>query len=355
MTTVLVAGAGGSAGANVVDSLRRAPRSYRIVGSDASPLRLHLSAADRRVVVPLASDSGYTAALRRLVAAEGIDVVLPQPDPEVLVIGALRDELGARTLLPRQEALEVASDKDALNRRLAEAGVAVPESRPVVDLATLAELVADLLTRHERLWLRARRGAGSRAALPIRSVDQALGWVRWWMEERGLPPADFMVSEFLPGREFAYQSLWQEGDLVAGQLRERLEYLYGHLTPSGQTSTPAVARTVREPQVDDLACAAILALDARPTGVYCVDIKEDASARPRVTEINAGRFFTTSNFLSAAGLNMPDLLVRCALGERPPRLASSPVEPDLYWIRMVDMGYVLVAGNDLDPWSRPDR
>jgi hypothetical protein len=74
-----------------------------------------------------------------------------------------------------------------------------------------------------------------------------------------------------------------------------------------------------------------------------------------VTEINAGRFFTTSNFFAAAGLNMPDMLVRCAIGERPPRCGSSPLPPDLFWIRMVDMGYVLVPGDALDAWPRSDR
>ena len=117
-----------------------------------------------------------------------------------------------------------------------------------------------------------------------------------------------MVSEMLPGREFAYQSVWQDGQLVAGQARERVEYLYGHLTPSGQTSTPvgrangrrARGRRRRDPR-DPRA-------RPRPCGAYCVDIKESASGIPNVTEINAGRFFTTSNFFAAAGLNMPDML-----------------------------------------------
>lgn len=52
---------------------------------------------------------------------------------------------------------------------------------------------------------------------------------------------------------------------------------------------------------------------------------------------------------------MPDLVVRCALGERPLRLPSSPLEPDLYWIRMVDMGYALVPADELDRWPRPHR
>jgi carbamoyl-phosphate synthase large subunit len=87
-------------------------------------------------------------------------------------------------------------------------------------------------------------------------------------------------------------------------------------------------------------------------GVFCVDVKESAAGEPMVTEINAGRFFTTSNFFAAAGLNMPDMLVRAALGERLERMAYSPLPEGLYWIRMVDMGYVLVKADDLDRWER---
>ena len=355
MTTVLLLGAGGSAAANVLDSLRRADRSYRVVGADASAVKLHLSGADERVVIPRASEDGYADAIVAAVERHGCDVIHPQPDPDVLAVGRMRSDIPAATYLPAQHALELAADKLTFTSRLRDAGIAVPDTIAFSDVDDVAPATAKLLAEHARVWVRARRGAGSRASLPVRDSDQAEAWVRWWVDERGLSAADFMASEFLPGREFAYQSVWQNGELVAGQSRERVEYLYGHLTPSGQTSTPAVARTVAEPAVDELAQQAIRALDAEPRGAYCVDIKEAGHATPKVTEINAGRFFTTSNFFAAAGVNMPDLLVRCALGERPPRCGSSPLAPDLFWIRMVDMGYVLVPGDALDPWPRADR
>ncbi|MGH9012884.1 MAG: hypothetical protein ACRDZ1_02930 [Acidimicrobiia bacterium] len=355
MTTVLLLGAGGSAAANVLDALRRAERRYRVVGADASPVRLHLSSADERIVLPRASEPGYADAVVAAVEGHGCDVVHPQPDPDVRALGAIRDRIPAATFLPSQSAIETAADKVAFADRMAAADVAVPEAVAYSSPADVSPVTEKLLGEHERVWVRARVGAGARASLPVRSGAQADAWVRWWVDERGLAASDFMASELLPGREFAYQSVWQDGKLVAGQARERVEYLYGHLTPSGQTSTPAVACTVREPGVDDLAMAAIRALDPVPRGVYCVDIKESASGAPKVTEINAGRFFTTSNFFAAAGLNMPDLLMRCALGERPEQMGSSPLPPGLFWIRMVDMGYALVPSDELDAWPRPGR
>jgi carbamoyl-phosphate synthase large subunit len=76
-------------------------------------------------------------------------------------------------------------------------------------------------------------------------------------------------------------------------------------------------------------------------------MKEGVDGRPKVTEINAGRFFTTSNFFAHAGLNMPDLAMRGARGETLPTLGSSPLPADLYWIRMVDMGFRIVPGDRL--------
>lgn len=350
MTRVLVTGAGGSATANVIDALRLAGTTSHIVGADASAVKLHLSAADERAVIPLASDPGWADAIAGLVAKHSIDVVWSQPDPEATALGAARDRVGAATFLPTQRALELAADKAAFADAMQAGGVDVPESRMFASWDDLRTNTAELLTRHPQVWVRARRGAGSRASLPVSTVTQAEAWVRWWVDEQGRSVDDFMAAERLPGREFAYQSVWQDGRLIAGQARERVEYFYGFLTPHGQSSSPSVARTVKESAVDAVACAGILALDPHPHGVYCADIKTALDGTPKITEINAGRFFTTSNFFAHAGLNMPDMAIRAALGEPLTPVGSSPLPADLYWVRMVDMGYVLVPGDDLHAW-----
>lgn len=353
MTTVLVTGAGGSAAANVIDALRLGDTATRIVGADASAMKLHLSKADERVVIPLARDPRWASEIGAIVTGYGVDVAHAQPDPEVLALGRHRDELPCATFLPRQSTLELASDKVAFAASLARVGAPVPESVGFENAEQMRAAVADQLTRHGTVWIRARVGAGARASLPVRTVEQAVSWIDWWVDEGGSRLTDFMAAEHLPGREFAYQSVWQDGVLIAGQARERVEYLYGHLTPHGQTSTPSVARTVSEPDIDRAAQLAIGAIDDRPHGIYCVDIKQDRAGVAKVTEVNAGRFFTTSNFFAHAGLNMPDLAVRAALGEQLSPIGSSPLEPDLYWIRMVDMGFALVRADEIDNWPRP--
>ena len=349
-TTILLTGAGGSASANVIDSLNLAPEEINVIGADISPTRLHLSKAETKFILPRCDEEDYLDRLNFSVERLKIDVLHPQPDPEVSFISENREKINAATFLPTREALRLAQDKAIFAEAMAKVGVATPLSTDFSNINDVYEKTKTLLESHEKIWIRARQGAGSRASLPVSTADQAVAWISWWSDERGLNPSDFMGSEFLPGREYAYQSIWQNGKLIAGQARERLEYLYGFLSPSGQSSTPATAKTVHEPLVDQTAQMAIKGIDDHPNGVYCVDMKTGSDLVPKVTEINAGRFFTTSNFFAHAGLNMPWMSVQAALGEELPVIGSSPLEPDLYWIRMVDMGYKLVPGDELEKW-----
>jgi biotin carboxylase len=349
MRRILVTGAGGSAAANFVHSLRLAPEPFHVVGTDTSKFHLELAPVDRRYLLPRADDPRYLDELNAVVEAEGAELVHPQPEQEVLALARDHERVHAATFLPSAATVALCQDKAAFAERMRSAGLPTPRFARPDSEAALQEATASILERRERAWVRAVRGAGARASLPVSSSEQAAAWVRYWAETRGLEVKDFMVSEFLPGREFAFQSVWRDGVLVTSAARERLEYVFGHLMPSGQSSSPSVARTVHREDVNELASAAVLAADPHATGVFCVDLKEDESGRPLITEINAGRFFTTSNFLAEAGANMPYEYVRLACGEDVDGLATyDAVEEGLYWVRMIDMGYKLVRE---DEWS----
>jgi carbamoyl-phosphate synthase large subunit len=349
---ILVTGAGGSPAANFVHSLRLAPEPFHVIGTDTSKYHLELAPVDARYLLPRADDPGYLDALNGLIKSEEVELVHPQPEQEVRLLSQEHDRIRARTFLPAAEAVSLCQDKAGFAARMAEAGLPTPRFAHAESEESLREATASILDRREQAWVRATRGAGARASLPVTTPDQAVAWARYWVEKRGLAIEDFMVSEFLPGREFAFQSIWLGGRIVTSAARERLEYVFGHLMPSGQSSSPSVARTVRNEAVNDLATRAVLAVDATATGVFCVDLKEDEDGRPLVTEINAGRFFTTSNFFAEAGANMPYSYVRLAYGEDVDGLPPyDAVEEGLYWVRMVDMGFKLVREGEWQ--SRP--
>ncbi len=344
-TRVLIAGAGGPAGINFIESLRMSDRPFTLVGTDTNRWHLELPRVDERYVVPPAGSPRYLPALQRILEKDQIDVLHAQPDVEVAVLSEHRDELPARTFLPARETIRLSQDKLQTQERLEFARVPVPHSERVTRLQDIPEILARLRQVEGPVWLRAIRGAGSRGAVPVQTARHAQDWIHYWSTMKGLRVRDFMMAEFLPGREFAFQSLWKEGRLLTSACRQRLEYLFGHLTVSGQTSSPSVAVTVHDDRVNRTATEAVRAVDPKATGVFCLDLKENADRVPCVTEINAGRFFTTSNFFAKLGANMPADLIRLALGEEiPPRPEFDAVPADMTWVRSVDAPPTLVRG-----------
>jgi carbamoyl-phosphate synthase large subunit len=341
VATVLVTGAGGVAARNFIRSLRLADESLTIIGTDSRPEQLQVSDVDRRRVVPRSDDPQWAQSLERLVQEHRVDAIHAQPDVEVKALAAARDArtITAAMLLPDTTTIARCQDKLACAERLTEAEVAVPASAPLdeTSVAAIAKLGGGTA------WVRARSGAGSRAALPVQTSAQAAAWAHWWEAMRGVPADEFMVCEYLPGREYAFQSLWFDGELVTSAARERVEHLFASQMPSGQSSTPSLAVSVHEQPVNETAIAAVRAVDSKPHGVYCVDLRCRADGTPCVTEINAGRFFTTSDFFAEAGANMPYAWLALTLGHDAPALdAVDAVPAGLWWVRAVDSAPTLV-------------
>lgn len=348
MKKIIVTGSGGAAAANFIASLRSADEDFFIIGTDTNRYHLELADVDARYSLPSTSKPDYLEKLNEIIIKEKVELVHPQPDTEVLFLSRNREQVKTRLFLPAKDTIEICQNKMNLANILKKKQVPVAESYLVEDEISYTKSVSQLLKNNERVWLRAIKGAGSRASLPIVELDHGKVWIDYWKKMKGVGYGQFMVSEFLPGKEFAFQSLWKDGKLITSQARERLEYLFGYLTPSGQTSSPSVARTVHRDDVNDLATKAVLSLDENATGVFCVDLKENKEGIPCITEINAGRFFTTSNFFSSAGSNMPYYYIKMAFGESLPKLVQyNPLEADLYWIRGMDMGFKLVKGDKL--------
>ena len=339
-------GAGGSAAINFIKCLRMVKNEkFFLVGSDINRFHLELSDVDKRYILPKATDDSYIDALNMLIERENIHMVHPQPDIEVRVIAENRKRINAITRLPRTKTVKICQDKFLTSEILSKNNISVPKSVLVKNESDLEKYFDSLkeCSPTKKVWIRAVRGAGSRAALPISTVDQAKMWIDYWEREKGIGYGDFMLCEFLPGKEFAWQSIWDDGELIVSQARERLEYLFGNITPSGQTSTPSIAVTVHRDDINEIATKAVKAIDKHATGIFCIDIKEDAFGKPKITEINVGRFFTTSNFFAEAGCNMPYYHIKLAFGEEIPSTPKyNPIPEGIFWVRVVDGGHKLI-------------
>ena len=344
---ILVTGAGSGLGNNVMRSLRAADRSFVVVGCHDDRFELKKSDADRHYLLPPGEHRAFADRLGRLVDRERIDVVVPTSDRDVRALARQRRRLGRRLFLPRAGVIALGQDKYALTERLRAHGVPTPDTRLVHDLRSVGPIVRRL-ARRGRVWCRVRRGSGALGAIPVRTGVQARAWIAYWWRMRGIPPDAFTLAEYLPGREFACQTLWQAGRLVLAKTFERLSYFGGDGQPGGVSSVAALAKSILEPRVVDVCAAAVRALDARTSGLFCLDLKENADGVPCVTEINVGRFSLSTGLYDLIGKhNMAGVYVRLALGEPVDLGEPYDAAPDHYLVRDVDTLPTIVHADEL--------
>lgn len=357
MKKILILGAGGPAGVNVLKSLQSADESIELYGSDMNTYHVEYfrPLVKQAYLVPRCTAPNYIDVINGIIEKNGIEVIHPQPDIEVKILSENREKFKAKCFLPSKETVKICQDKFLSSERWTQKGFQTVKSILLRDDHLEDDIEKAFAELGPNLWIRATQGAGGTGSTPANSKDIVLHWIKYW-RSRG-EKWTFIAQENLTGRNVAFQSLWNKGELVVSQARERVEYIYPYLAPSGVTGTPTVAKTIHDDNVNKMATEAVKAIDEDATGIFCVDIKFDSKGNPMPTEINVGRFFTTSYFFSYAGkvynrwyANMPHLLLKLAYGEEID-LSNVPkyniLPKDLYWVRHIDCGHYLVEDKNL--------
>jgi carbamoylphosphate synthase large subunit len=312
---VLVTSAGNAPSNNLVRSLRAGPEPVFIAGCHADQFVLKNSAADKNHLIPPVGHARWAHALRHILEAEGIQVIVPTVDADVTLLSQEREWLRQYLLLPSIPAIERCQDKYSLYTFLHGHGFDVAATCQVEDPKDISDIFRQLGGARP-LWCRVRKGAGALGALPVRTPEQARSWIRYWSEMRGIPANSFILSDYLPGRDFGCQSVWKDGELILVKTYERLSYLGTGSQPAEVSSVAALAKTVTDRRVVDTSVQAIRLLDVRASGVFSVDLKEDRRGIPCITEINIGRFSSATNIIDLAGThNMATTFVRLATGQ----------------------------------------
>lgn len=336
----MVLGAGGPAADNYIKSLRLADPDIYTLGVDTHPLMLELSCASETVCIDTqpSDHEDHHKTIVNLCVEYDITMIHAQPDQEVRFLARnVADWSKMPITLPHWKVIEACQDKLRCADLL---GDLAPASH--------SYQLADVLFP---AWMRARTGAGSLAAKLVEDVFQAAAWEGVWKGR--VARDDFMLSEYLPGEDRSYTGVWWRGEPIASACRVRVEYADTR-TPSGQCSSPRIAKLDSRPETFEVAEAAIrrvvagalehvpVSASSVPHGVFYVDMREAADGRLLVTEINAGRFNTTQNFYAEAGCNLPweHACQHHGQSANPYRLLRP--EDDVYWVRQPDMGHKLV-------------
>ncbi|MFB6179808.1 MAG: ATP-grasp domain-containing protein [Halorientalis sp.] len=346
---ILVTGAGGGGSNNLIRGLQAIDYPGKIVGSNISRFFIAKSLAESNYVIPRGDEDGYFEALETVIETEDIDLILPNNGTEVRAISKLRDELSARVFLPPHTDIELCQDKYELTTHLQEYDIPVPESIPITESGDIATAFETL--NGDALWCRLRRGSGSKGATKVRDPTQAQSWIEYWEDMRDVSKTEFTLNEYLPGRDYAFQSLWYEGELVLSKTLERLSYYFGDNRASGQSSTPQVGKLLYDETIQDLCEAAIRAVNPDATGMYSIDLKEDADDNPHVTEINIGRFCMITNAFNEVGRhNMADFYTRVAFDDVPDieNRRQDIGDETTYLIRELDTEPLLITESELE-------
>ena len=343
MKRILVTGAGGSPAVNFTRSLRKAPEDIYLVGTDFDKYYLMRAEVDKRYLVPAAKDPRYIDALNKIIDDEKIEFVHAQNDTEVNILSANRDKLHAKTLFPSQETIRICQDKFLSFEKWQAAGIKVPKTVIINNKEDLEKAFKDL---GGKMWIRATTGAGGRGSLPVSDMQTAINWLDFQKGWDGT----FTAAELLRDDTTTWMSIWHDGELVIAQGRRRLYWELGKVSPSGVSGATGGGETVSDPVLDEIARRTVLAIDKKPNGLFGVDMAYDKDGLPNPTEINIGRFFTTHQFFTELGVNMPYIFVKLAYGEALPKIEKilNPAKDHMVWIRGIDFEPVLCSMDDVN-------
>lgn len=346
---ILVTGACGVTSRAVVRSLKLSTnfKSARFVGSDICDNLYGIAEGLYDVIyrVPHSGDKKYTDTVNEICEQEAIDLAIVIPELEVL--HWTRNRIHARCLLPPEKFCCIAGSKVALYGAL-QGAAAVPRFA----IATRDALLSPdyLPASGWPCWIR-DHGVGStsgRGSLLASTYEELKAWVV-------LNPKikSFMVSEFLPGRNFACHLLYHSGKLIKVGVYERLAYFMGRIAPSGISGNISQGRLLNDMRIVDVSRTAVESIcqetNETMQGLVAVDLREDAHENPMITEINLRHVACTSAFASA-GNNLAEAQVFATLG-MPDRAGAfdQPYPSGNYILRDIDGPALWVPKLELPP------
>jgi carbamoyl-phosphate synthase large subunit len=266
------------------------------IAADVNPLAPALYHAHRHELVPRIDDPGYVPALRRLVHAQDVRLIVPLTDLDQATLAHARDELGALVLLPDADTVERLTDKYRAHLLFEERAVPSPPTWLPEDVPDGAAFP---------LLVKARSGFGSRHI--YRAADR--GELDFFL---GYTPVDSIVQACLGGEEFSVDVFCDlEGRCLNAIPRTMIE-------SKGGESIKGM--TIKDETLIEFGCfvAETLGL-VGPANIQCF---REPDGTHLVTDINP-RFGGGFPLPLAAGGQYPELALALARGERPePRLGE---------------------------------
>ncbi|MFW6122543.1 MAG: ATP-grasp domain-containing protein [Petrotogales bacterium] len=319
--------AGGAPGApGIIKSLRlNGERNINIVSTDMNPESVGLFMADKAYTVPPGTDPEYVSQMLEIAEKEDIDVILPLSTYELMSLSKNKekfDKIGTKVCVSDPEPLGIANNKGKLYNFLKRNGIPVPESIIIEDFKQLENSAYKLGYPEVPVCIKPQVGKGSRGFRVIRGdVDKFDIYLNYKPDstittlydllltlEGAEPFPKLVMTEYLPGKEYSVDLLVRNGKSLVTVPRSRDGIKLGISFIGTVENNPDVAR-MAEQIVDAIGLDYNINLQLK----YSVD------GSPKIIEINP-RVSGTIILCTGAGVNMPYLGVKMALGEDIPKI-----------------------------------
>jgi len=331
MKRILISEAGGAPSINVVKSLRLMEEPVYLIGISPDKYLLALADVEERYLAPLAKSPSFLPVLQKIIKKTRPDMIFSQNDEVIEVLSRERKKIDSKLFLPKHRTILLCHDKFASYQRWKETELSVPQTKLIKNTKDLKKAFRNF---GPKVWLRSTKGWSGKGAICTEDYAFARLWIQY---HQGW--GKFTAAEYLSPISVTWMAIYYKGELVVAQGRRRIEWRFGHHSISGITGQTGVAVTISDKKVDEVAQRAIFAIDKRPHGIFSVDMTLDSKGIPNPTEINVGRFFATSYFFTAAGLNMAEVVAKILLERKVPvfKKKVNPLEAGLIWVRQIDV------------------
>lgn len=324
MTRVLITSASNRLANGIIRGLRAGKKPVHVIGVDSSRYHVHQSIADERYLVPRGNHDGYLEAIERIVEKTEAEIVWPTHDAEIFRLAQVAEFFPVPVMAPPADVVATCRDKFATYKVLEQKGVPAPLTIRIHNEGEMRNVFDSM---NGEIWLRPLSGAGAAGAYRPPSLKKACMWLDvydGW--------GKFTASEVLPSTgDHGWESFWKNGELIAAQDMTRLVRGNTGMSIKGVKSRGVILRRAPE-SVTTVAQMAVRAVMPQPNGIFRVDLLMDHDGKPRVTEIEAGKFGADGVcYWHEHGYNFAYSAMKSALGELSPTStpALNPLPRDM--------------------------
>jgi len=324
--TVLVTASGAPGAPGIIKSLRlNGERKIRIVATDMNPDSYGLFVAEKGYVVPPGVSTEYIPKMLRIAEKEEVDVLLPLSTYELMSISknkAKFESIGTKVMVSDPKPLEIANNKGKLYEFLRKKEIPTPNAIMVDSLDKFERSVHKLGYPDVPVCVKPQISKGGRGfrilKKDIDKVDLLINYkpdntITTLEEmisilENAEPFPKLVVMEYLPGKEYSIDLLVKNGEPLITIPRARDAIKLG---------ISFIGTVERNEGVAEMANKIVRAIGLDYN--INLQLKYSSEGIPKIIEVNP-RVSGTIVLCTGAGVNMPYLGVKMALGEEIPEI-----------------------------------